>query len=90
MEIGAERVAMMVESTAARKEPSQGPDMVRRREAVVGSSSTSSSFSGWSWEEGWGGVPASFASVVGWPLERRGLVSVGGEGLGGGGDAIVG
>ena len=74
----------MVESRAARKEPSQAPDMVRRRVEVVGSIEVSPS-SGASRSS----CPASLASV-GWPLERRGLVSVGGAGLGGGGEDIEG
>lgn len=86
--MGAERVAITVESRAARKEPSQAPDMTSMSGRVPGSSARGSSLSG-SWEMGNGPESetcccccCSSSGGVALPflLARRGLCSVGARG----------
>lgn len=84
-EIGAESVAIMVESRAARKEPSQVPDITIRRARVEGSSGKeTSSLLGSLWDS----VEFVSTSCGGRPFSRRGLVSEGESVEEGSGDAI--
>ena len=73
--MGAERVATTVESSAARKVPSQMLDITKRSRPVVGSEGRGmdeSEGSGWR-------VSVASMSVLGEPLLSSGLVSVGGS-----------